>query len=171
MKKIISLISMLLSFSAMAEGFNFKIETVEGDVIAHHIVPEQAQVVMRCQFVKNGVPTRYSEKRPPTTLKIIEQKGDITFAKIKVKGYAVNDYLPGFKRHNCSLSLIFMGRNFSTRGIMVADFVHLGQLRGQMNEDELDKLTDTTYATETLKSLWNPLEIEISKNGNIVLKE
>jgi hypothetical protein len=166
MKIFLLVLITFLPLHAMSEGYTFKVDDLEGEILSFGLIPEQAQVVMRCQFIKNGRPTKYTEKRPYTTLEILEQNEKFSITKIRMKKAAIWDFLPGFKIHNCSFNLLLLMKNTKTRGTYLGDFIQLGKKVGQMSKEEIEDITDTRFASETLSSKWNRMILTIKNVNN-----
>lgn len=165
MKLRLILLIAMIPFTVLAEGYTFKVEALEGEIHSYHLRPEQAQVVMKCQFIKNGQRTRYTEKRPFTKLEAIQESGAINISRISIKSTTVWDFLPGYKLHNCSFNILIFARNLETGKLMLGDFIQLGQMHGQMSEEELKDITDTRFATDAIRGLWNPMVLKIDKSS------
>lgn len=157
MKIFLLMLLLLLPLTASTEGYTFKVNDLEGEILARGLIPEQAQVVMRCQFIKNGQITKYTEKRPYTTLELIEQNEEYSVSRIRMKKTMIWDYLPGFKIHNCSFNLLVLLKDTQTRKTHLGDFIQLGQKVGQMSREEIQDITNTEFATESLKAKWNQM--------------
>ena len=160
MKGLLLLIT-FVSFNICAESVSFKVNALSGEIHSYGIKPEQAQVVLRCQFIKNGNPTPHSEIRPLTRLEIVSESGDHIVSKITSKSGVVRDFLPGFKLHNCSFNLMILARNLETQKVMLGDFFQMGQLTGQMSSEELKAITNSVYVTEDIQRSWNPLTLRL----------
>jgi hypothetical protein len=165
MKLGLTLLIAMLPFSAMAEGYTFKVEALEGEIHSYDLRAEQAQVVMKCQFIRNGQRTRYTEKRPYTKLENLKGTDGLHISKISIKSTTVWDYLPGYKLHNCSFNILIFARNLETGKLMLGDFIQLGQMDDQMSEQELKDITNTRFATDAILALWNPMVLRIDKSA------
>ena len=165
MKTFLLIIALFLPLTALTEGYTFKVEDLEGEIHANGLIPEQAQVVMRCQFIKNGQITKYTEKRPYTTLELVEQNEEFSVSRIRMKKAVIWDYLPGFKIHNCSFNLLVLLKDTQTRRTHLGDFIQLGQKVGQMSREEIKDITNTELATESLKIKWSQMLLSL-KNVN-----
>lgn len=166
MKIFLLLFLALSSHTAWSEGYTFKVGELEGEILAYGLIPEQAQVVMRCQFIRNGRPTKYTEKRPFTTLEIIEQNEKFSKAKITMAKAKIWDYLPGFKIHNCSFNLLLILKDTQSSGTYLGDFIQMGQKVGQMSQEEIQDITTTHIATESMQSKWNQMVLTIKNVNN-----
>lgn len=165
MKLGLILLIAMIPFTVMAEGYTFKVEALEGEIHAYDLRPEQAQVVMKCQFIRNGQRTRYTEKRPYTKLETIQESHGLHISKISIKSTTVWDFLPGYKLHNCSFNILIFARNLETGKLMLGDFIQLGQMDGQMSEQELKDITNTRFATDAIRAIWNPMVLRIDKSA------
>ncbi len=166
MKIFLIMLFLFLPLTAMTEGYTFKVNDLEGELHANGLIPEQAQVVMRCQFIKNGKITKYTEKRPYTSLELIEENEEFSISKIRLKKAMIWDYLPGYKIHNCSFNLLVLLKDTQTRKTHLGDFIQLGQKVGQMSQVEIQDITNTEIATETLRGKWNQMILTLKNVNN-----
>ena len=155
---------MFISLSALAENVSFKVDALEGSIQSPGLIPENAQVTLRCQFARNGNLIQESEKWPQTRLQNIRREA----ANFDVKSARVWEFLPGHELLYCSYSLLILARNEASGKLLMGEFTLLGQRSGVMSPEELKQLQDSKWASANIRQKINPLKLKIRGNDIVI---